>query len=164
MTQWFQFLYSFVGINQTVLYTLIFVFVSLLPIGSIGLLDFVSNSFSFDNAKERITDFGYAAIPLALMGHLAFYWNKLKVTSREFLEITRIYKPERVGNDILIDNKIGGMSALELLFILAGFAGSIYVFCIISKKSKYVLTKSTIAGYFVVFVIFVFAFIYTIAP
>ncbi|MCP4264567.1 MAG: cyclic nucleotide-binding domain-containing protein [Candidatus Brocadiaceae bacterium] len=163
-SQWFQILYSFVGINQTVLYTLIFAFVSLLPIGSIGFLDFVSNGFSFDNVKERIADFGYAAVPLALMGHLAFYWNKLKVTFREFLEITSIYKPERVGNDILIDNKIGEMSALELLFILAGFAGSIYVFCIISKKSKYVLTKSTIVGYFVVFAIFVFAFIYTIAP
>jgi transcriptional regulator with GAF, ATPase, and Fis domain len=160
---WFQSLYSFIGINQTVLYTLIFVFVSILPIASISFLDFVSNGFSFDNVKQRITDFGYAAIPLALMGHLAFYWNKLKVAFWGFLEITRIYKLEKVENDFLIDNNTVGMSAIELLFILAGFAGSVYVFFIISKKSRYVLTKSTIASYFVIFAIFVFAFICTIA-
>ncbi len=59
---------------------------------SIGLLDYVCNGFSFDNAKKRIADFGYAAISLALMGPLAFYWDKLKMNFWMLLEMTNIYK------------------------------------------------------------------------
>jgi len=159
-SQWFQSLYSFIGINQTVLYTLIFTFVSFLPSGSIVFLDFVCNGFSFNNVKTRITDFGYAAIPLALMGHLAFYWNKLKVDFWKLMEITGIYQPVRVGNEVLIADKIGVMSAIELLFILAGGLGSIYIFYLLSKKTRHVLTKSTIACYLSVFAAFAFAYIF----
>jgi DNA-binding NtrC family response regulator/CRP-like cAMP-binding protein/NAD-dependent dihydropyrimidine dehydrogenase PreA subunit len=158
-SQWFKSLYEFTGINQTILYSLIFIFVSFLPSGSIILLDYVCNGFSLDNAKTRITDFGYAAIPLALMGHLAFYWNKLKTDFWKLMEITGIYQPVRVESDVLIANKIGVMSAIELLFILAGALGSIYIFYILSKRTRHVLTKSTIACYLSVFAVFAFAYI-----
>jgi transcriptional regulator with GAF, ATPase, and Fis domain/polyferredoxin len=158
-SQWFQSLYSFIGINQTVLYTLVFAIVSFLPSGSIAFLDYVCNGFSFDNVKTRITDFGYAAIPLALMGHLAFYWNKLKADFRKLMEITGIYQSVKVENEVLIADKIEGMSAIELLFILAGILGSIYIFYLLSKKTRHVLTKSTIACYFSVFAAFAFAYI-----
>ncbi|MBC8550683.1 MAG: hypothetical protein H8D23_13650, partial [Candidatus Brocadiales bacterium] len=153
-------LYSFIGINQTVLYTLIFAFVSLLPSGFIVFLDYVCNGFSFDNVKTRITDFGYAAIPLALMGHLAFYWNKLKTDFWKLMEITGIYHPVRVENEVLITEKIGVLSAIELLFILAGVLGSIYILYLLSKKTRHLLTKSTIACYLSVFAAFAFAYIY----
>ncbi|MFV1975843.1 MAG: sigma 54-interacting transcriptional regulator [Candidatus Scalindua sp.] len=158
-SQWFQSLYSFIGINQTVLYTLIFTLVSLLPSGSIVFLDYLCNGFSFENAKTRITDFGYAAIPLALMGHLAFYWNKLKADFWKLMETTGIYQPVRVENEVLLADKIGSMSAIELLFILAGVLGSIYIFYLLSKKTRHVLTKSTIACYFTVFAVFACAYI-----
>jgi hypothetical protein len=153
----FQSLYNLIGINQTVLYTLIFIFVSTIPFVLIGSLDYVCNGFSFDNAKRRIADFGYAAIPLALMGHLAFYWDKLKASFWMLLEITNIYKP--TGHVVLITNKIGDISALELLFIIAGFIGSIYVFYLTSKKTEHILTKATIACYFTVFAIFALLYI-----
>ena len=158
-SQWFKSLYEFTGINQTILYSLIFTLVSFLPSGSIILLDYVCNGFSLNNAKTRITDFGYAAIPLALMGHLAFYWNKLKTDFWKLMEITGIYQPVRVESDILIANKIGVMSAIELLFIVAGALGSIYIFYILSKRTRHVLTKSTIACYLSVFAVFAFAYI-----
>jgi transcriptional regulator with GAF, ATPase, and Fis domain/NAD-dependent dihydropyrimidine dehydrogenase PreA subunit len=161
-SQWFQSLNSFIGINQTVLYTLVFTFISFLPSGSIVFLDYVCNGFSFDNVKTRITDFGYAAIPLALMGHLAFYWNKLKADFWKLMEITGIYQPVRVENEVLIVDKIGVMSAIELLFILAGVLGSIYIFYLLSKKTRHVLTKSTIACYLSVFAAFAFAYIFTL--
>ncbi len=63
-----------------------------MPFVLIGSLDYVCSGFSFDNAKKRIADFGYAAIPLALMGHLAFYLDKLKVSFWMLLEITNIYE------------------------------------------------------------------------
>jgi hypothetical protein len=110
--------------------------------------------------KTRITDFGYAAIPLALMGHLAFYWSKLKVDFWKLMEITGIYQPVRVGNEVLLTDKIGGMSAIELLFILAGGLGSIYIFYLLSKKTRHVLTKSTIGCYLSVFAAFAFAYIF----
>ncbi len=159
-SQWFQSLWGFTGINQTVLYTLIFIFVLFLPSGAIGLLDYTGNGFSLKSVKERITDFGYAAIPLALMGHLAFYWNKLKTTFRTIPEFAGIYKPEGVEPDILMVDKVGGISAIELLCILAGFAGSAYVFYTISKKTGHVLTKFTIASYFIVFATFVLAHVF----
>jgi transcriptional regulator with GAF, ATPase, and Fis domain len=155
-SQWFQSLFSFTGINQTVLYTLIFAFASFLPPGSIIFLDYVCNGFSFENAKTRITDFGYAAIPLALMGHLAFYWNKLKTDFWKLMEITGIYQPVGVGDEVLITDK---MSAIELLFILAGVLGSIYIFYLLSKKTKHVVTKLTITCYLSVFVAFAFAYV-----
>ena len=155
----FQSLYNFTGINQTVLYTLIFIFVSAMPFVLIGLLDYVCSGFSFDNTKKRIADFGFAAIPLALMGHLAFYWDKLKANFWRLLEITNVYKSNRIASEGLITNQIGGISALELLFILAGFIGSIYVFYIISKKTSHILTKSTIACYFTVFAFFALLYI-----
>ena len=155
----FQSLYKFTGINQTVLYTLIFIFVSAMPFVLIGLLDYVCSGFSFDNTKKRIADFGFAAIPLALMGHLAFYWDKLKANFWRLLEITNVYKSNRIASEGLITNQIGGISALELLFILAGFIGSIYVFYIISKKTSHILTKSTIACYFTVFAFFALLYI-----
>ena len=155
----FQSLYNFTGINQTVLYTLIFVFVSAMPFVLIGLLDYVCSGFSFDNTKKRVADFGFAAIPLALMGHLAFYWDKLKANFWRLLEITNVYKSNRIASEGLITNQIGGISALELLFILAGFIGSIYVFYIISKKTSHILTKSTIACYFTVFAFFALLYI-----
>jgi hypothetical protein len=158
-SQWFQSLRSLIGINQTVLYTLIFTLVSFLPSGSIILLDYMCNGFSFNNAKTRITDFGYAAIPLALMGHLAFYWNKLKADFRKLMEITGIYQPVRVENEVLLADKIGGLSAIELLFILAGFLGSIYIFYLLSNKTGHALTKLTIACYFTVFALFACAYI-----
>ncbi len=158
-SQWFQSLHSFLGTNQTVLYTLIFIFVSFLPSVTIVLLDYMCNRFSFNNVKTRITDLGYTAIPLALMGHLAFYWNKLKADFRRMLEITGIYQPVKVENKALIANKIGGMSALELLFILAGLLGSTYIFYLLSQKTKHVLTKPTIACYFSVFAFFAFIYI-----
>jgi len=40
----------------------------------------------------------------------------------------RIYKPEWVENDILMADKIGEMSAFELLFILAGVRGKYLCF------------------------------------
>ena len=153
----FQSLYNFTGINQTVLYTLIFIFVSAMPFVLIGSLDYVCSGFSFDNAKKRIADFGYAAVPLALMGHLAFYWDKLKASFWMLLEITNIYKP--TGHVVLITNKIGDISALELLFIIAGFIGSIYVFYLTSKKTEHILTKATIACYFTVFAIFALIYV-----
>ena len=159
-SQWFQSLYSTTEINQTVLYTLIFALVSFLPSGSIIFLDYVCNEFSFDNAKARITDFGYAAIPLALMGHLAFYWNKLKVDFWKLLEITGIYQPVGVGDKILSAGKTGAISAIELLFILAGVLGSIYIFYLLSKKTRHVLSKLTIACYLSVFVAFAFAYVF----
>jgi len=155
-SQWFQSLYSITGINQTALYTLIFTFVSFLPPGSIVFLDYVCNRFSFENAKTRITDFGYAAIPLALMGHLAFYWNRLKTDFWKLMEITGIYQPVGVGDEVLITDK---MSAIELLFILAGVLGSIYIFYLLSKKAKHVVTKLTITCYLSVFVAFAFAYV-----
>ncbi len=159
-SQWFQSLNSLIGINQTILYTLIFIIVSFLPSGSIVFFDYICNGFSFDNVKTRITDFGYAAIPLALMGHLAFYWNKLKADFRKLMEITGIYQPVNVENEVLITDKIGGLSAIELLFILAGVLGSVYIFYLLSKKTRYALTKPTVACYFTVFALFAFAFIY----
>lgn len=153
----FQSLYNLIGINQTVLYTLIFIFVSTMPFVLIGSLDYVCSGFSFDNAKRRIADFGYAAIPLALMGHLAFYWDKLKASFWMLLEITNIYKP--TGRVVLITNKMGNISALELLFIFAGFIGSVYVFYLTSKKTEHILTKATIACYFTVFAIFALLYI-----
>jgi len=158
-SQWFQSLYEFTGINQTVLYSLIFTFVSFLPSGSIVFLDYVCNGFSFANVKSRITDFGYAAIPLALMGHLAFYWNKLKTDFWKLMEITGIYQPVKGGSEDLIADKIGVMSAIELLFILAGILGSIYIFYILSKRTRHALTKLTIAFYLSVFAAFAFAYI-----
>jgi len=158
-SQWFQSLYSFIGINQTVLYTLIFTLASFLPSGSIIFLDYVCNGFSFHNVKTRITDFGYAAIPLALMGHLAFYWNKLKADFWTLIEITGVYQPVRAQNEVLIADKIGVMSAIELLFILAGVLGSIYIFYLLSKKTRHLLTKLTIACYLSVFAAFAFAYI-----
>lgn len=155
----FQSLYNFTGINQTVLYTLIFIFASAMPFVLIGLLDYVCSGFSFDNAKKRIADFGFAAIPLALMGHLVFYWDKLKANFWRLLEITNVYKSNRIASEGLITNQISGISALELLFILAGFIGSIYVFYIISKKTNHILTKSTIACYFTVFAVFALMYI-----
>ncbi len=62
--------------------------------------------------------------------------------------------------EILATNRVGGISALELLFILAGFVGSIFVFYLISKKTRHVLTKSTIACYFAIFGIFAFIYAY----
>jgi len=159
-SQWFQSLYSTTEINQTVLYTLIFALVSFLPSGSIIFLDYVCNEFSFDNAKARITDFGYAAIPLALMGHLAFYWNKLKVDFWKLLEITGIYQPVGVEDEILSAGKTGVISAIELLFILAGVLGSIYIFYILSKKTRHVLSKLTSACYLSVFMAFAFAYVF----
>lgn len=153
-SQLFQSLYRFIGINQSILYTLIFVFISFLPSGSIIILDYVSNGFSFEKAITRITDFGYAAIPLALMGHLAFYWNKLKADFWKLIELTGIYQSVRVENEVLLADKIGGLSAIELLFLLAGVLGSAYIFYSLSKKRRDVLTKSTIACYFSVFVAF----------
>lgn len=155
----FQSLYNFTGINQTVLYTLIFIFASAMPFVLIGLLDYVCSGFSFDNVKKRIADFGFAAIPLALMGHLVFYWDKLKANFWRLLEITNVYKSNRIASEGLITNQISGISALELLFILAGFIGSIYVFYIISKKTSHILTKSTIACYFTVFAVFALMYI-----
>ncbi|MFQ5688139.1 MAG: hypothetical protein ACE5GV_15935, partial [Candidatus Scalindua sp.] len=155
----FQSLYNFTGINQTVLYTLTFIFVSAMPIVLIGSLDYICSGFSFGNAKKRIADFGYAAIPLALMGHLAFYWDKLKASFRMLLEITNIYKSGKAGNEALIINKIGDISALELLFVFAGFIGSVYVFYLTSKKTRHILTKATIACYFTVFAIFALLYI-----
>ena len=152
----FQSLFSFTGINQTVLYTLIFTLVSFLPSGSIIFLDYVCNGFSFENAKTRITDFGYAAIPLALMGHLAFYWNKLKTDFWKLMEITGIHQPVGVVDKALIADKI---SAIELLFILAGVLGSIYIFYLLSKQAKHVLTKLTIACYLSVIAAFAFAYV-----
>ena len=140
-------------------YSLIFRFASAMPLVLIGCLDSVWSGFSFDNAIKRIADFGYAAIPLALMGHLAFYWDKLKVSFWRLLEITNIYKSSTIESEVLIANKIGGISALELLFILAGFIGNIYVFYIISKKTRHILTKSTIVCYFTVFTAFAFLYI-----
>jgi len=108
-------------------------------------------------AKKRIADFGYAAIPLALMGHLAFYWDKLKASFWMLLEITNIY--ESTGHEALVTNKIGDISALELLFIFAGFIGSIYVFYLTSKKTRHILTKATIACYFTVFALFALIYV-----
>jgi len=159
-SQWFQYLCSTTAINQTVLYTLIFAFVSFLPSGSIILLDYVCNGFSFDNAKSRITDFGYAAIPLALMGHLAFYWNKLKTDFWKLVEITGIYQPIGIGDKTLSTGKTGVMSAIELLLILAGVLGSIYIFYLLSKKTRHVLSKLTIACYVSIFVAFAFAYVF----
>ncbi len=158
-SQWFQSLHSSIGINQSVLYTLIFIFVSVLPSGAIILLDYVCNGFSFHNVKTRITDFGYAAIPLALMGHLAFYWSKLKADFWTLIEIAGVYQPVRAENEVLIADKTGVMSAIELLFILAGVLGSIYIFYLLSKKAKHLLTKLTIACYLSVFAAFAFAYI-----
>jgi hypothetical protein len=93
------------------------------------------------------------------MGHLAFYWNKVKADFWKLMEITGLYQPVRVENKVLIADKIGGMSAIELLFILAGFLGSIYIFYLLSKKTRHVLTKSTIACYFSVFAVFAFVYI-----
>ena len=159
-SQWFQSLYSITGINQTALYTLIFAFVSFLPPGSIVFLDYVCNGFSFENAKTRITDFGYAAIPLTLMGHLAFYWNKLTTDFWKLMEITGIYQPVTIGNEALTANKTGVVSAIELLFILAGVLGSFYIFYLLSKQAKHVLTKLTIVCYLSVFVAFAFAYVF----
>jgi hypothetical protein len=75
--------------------------------------------------------------------------------------MTRIYKTEGVENDILMADKIGEMSAFELLFILARFVGSIYVFYIISKKPRHVLTKPTITSYFCYLCICVYVCYYT---
>ena len=159
-SQWFQSLHSTTEINQTVLYTLIFAIVSFLPSGSIIFLDYVCNGFSFDNAKSRITDFGYAAIPLVLMGHLAFYWNKLKTDFWKLMEITEIYQPVTIGNEALTADKTGVVSAIELLFILAGVLGSFYIFYLLSKQAKHVLTKLTIVCYLSVFVAFAFAYVF----
>ncbi|MHC4322288.1 MAG: hypothetical protein ACYST3_08435, partial [Planctomycetota bacterium] len=62
--------------------------------------------------------------------------------------------------EVLLSDKIWGISAIELLFILAGILGSIYIFYLLSKKTKHVLEKSTIACYFSVFAAFAFAYIY----
>ena len=153
----FQSFYDFTGINQTVLYTLIFIFVTAMPFILIGSLDYVFGEFSLDNAKKRIADFGFAAIPLALMGHLAFYWDKLKASFWTLLEITNTYKS--TGREVMITNKIGNVSALELLFIFAGLIGSIYVFYITSKKTRHILTKATIACYFTVFAVFALIYV-----
>ncbi len=162
-SQWFQSIYNYAGINQSVLFTLIFIFVSAAPFLSIGLVDYLCNGFSFVKTKERMADFGYAAIPLALMGHLAFYWDKLKANFWRLLEIANIYKAGKIENELLtITDKIGGTSSFELLTILLGFAGSVYFFYLISKKTKHILTKSTIAGYFTVFAIFALIYIYIV--
>jgi len=76
--------------------------VSLLPFGSIVFLDYVCNGFSFDNAQTRITDFGYAAIPLALMGHLAFYWNKVKADFWKLMEIFMEQSREELRAQVLL--------------------------------------------------------------
>ncbi len=160
-SQWFQTIYNYVGINQTALYTLIFIFVSVAPFVSIGFLDYVCNGFSFVKARERLTDFGYAAIPLALMGHLAFYWDKLKANFWRLLDIAHIYRADSTGKELLTTiNETGSVSSFELLTIIAGFIGSIYVFYLISKKTRHYLTKSIIASYFSVFAIFVFTYAY----
>ncbi|GAX60831.1 transcriptional regulator [Candidatus Scalindua japonica] len=158
-SQLFQSLSRLIGINQTILYTLIFISVSFLSSGSIVFLDYVSNGFSFDNVKARIIDFGYSAIPLALMGHLAFYWNKIKADFRKLMELTGIYQPVRVENEVLIAEKIEGISAIELLFIFAGFFGSVYIFYLLSKKTKHALTISTTTSYLSVFAVFAFTYI-----
>ena len=159
-SQWFQSLIMTTGINQTVLYTLIFTLVSFLPSGSIAFLDYVCNGFSFENVKARITDLGYAAIPLALMGHLAFYWNKLKTDFWKLMEITGFYQPVGIGDEALIADKTVSISAIELLFILAGVLGSIYIFYLLSKEARHVLTKLTIACYLSIFVVFAFAYVW----
>jgi hypothetical protein len=162
-SQWFQSIYNHVGISQSILFTLIFIFVSAAPFLSIGLIDYLCNGFSFVKTKERMSDFGYAAIPLALMGHLAFYWDKLKTNFWRMLEIANIYKTGKIENELLtITDKIGGTSSFELFTILLGFAGSAYFFYLISKKTRHILTKSTIAGYFTVFAIFALIYIYIV--
>ncbi|MFQ5964221.1 MAG: sigma 54-interacting transcriptional regulator [Candidatus Scalinduaceae bacterium] len=160
-SQWFQLIYNYIGINEMALYTIIFVFVIAAPIVSIWLSDCICSGFSFGKAKERIADFGYAAIPLALMGHLAFYWDKLKANFWQLLEATNIYKTVSTENELLNTvNQMGNLSSFELLVILLGFIGSIYVFYIISKKVGYILTKSTIACYFTTFAIFTLMYAY----
>ncbi|MBC8549087.1 MAG: hypothetical protein H8D23_05500, partial [Candidatus Brocadiales bacterium] len=91
-----------------------------------------------------------------LMGHLAFYWNKLKTDFWKLMEITGIHQPVGVVDKALIADKI---SAIELLFILAGVLGSIYIFYLLSKQAKHVLTKLTIACYLSVFAAFAFAYV-----
>jgi transcriptional regulator with GAF, ATPase, and Fis domain/polyferredoxin len=160
-SQWFQSVYNYVGINQSVLFTLIFIFVSASPFVSIGFIDYLCNGFSFVKTKERMADFGYAAIPLALMGHLAFYWDKLKTNFWRMLEIANIYKTGKIENEYsTMTDRISSTASFELLTILLGFAGSTYFFYLISKKTKHILTKSTIAGYFTVFAIFTLIYIY----
>ena len=73
------------------------------------------------------------------------------------LDITNIYKP--TGHVVLITNKIGNISALELLFIVWGVVGSVYVFYLTSKKTGHILTKATIACYFTVFAIFALIYV-----
>jgi hypothetical protein len=160
-SQWFQSIYNFFAINQTVLFTLIFIFVLTAPFVSIGLIDYLCSGFSFTRTKERMADFGYAAIPLALMGHLAFYWDKLKVNFWRMFETANIYKAGKIDNEFsTITDRISSISSFELLTILLGFVGSVYFFYLISKKTRHVLTKSTIAGYFTVFAIFALIYIY----
>ncbi len=158
-SQWFLSLHNLIGINQSILYTLIFIFVSFLPSGSILFLDYVFNGFSFNNVMARITVLGYSAIPLALMGHLAFYWNKLTADFWRLMELAGTYQPVKARNEILITDKIGSMSAIELLFIVAGVLGCVYIFYLLSKKVKYILTKTTIACYLSVIAAFAFAYI-----
>lgn len=160
-SQWFQSIYNFFAINQTVLFTLIFIFVLTAPFVSIGLIDYLCSGFSFTRTKERMADFGYASIPLALMGHLAFYWDKLKVNFWRMFETANIYKVGKIDNEFsTITDRISSISSFELLTILLGFIGSVYFFYLISKKTRHVLTKSTIAGYFTVFAIFALIYIY----
>ena len=157
---WFQLLYNLAGINQSVLYTLVFIFVSVAPFILTGFFNLICSGFSFGKMKIKLADFGYAAIPLALMGHLAFYWDKLKVNFWRLLEITNIYTSGRIENEGLIINKIENISALELLFILVGFIGSIYVFFLVSKRSGHTITKSDIACNFTIFTFFAFIYMY----
>lgn len=159
----FQFIYNNTGINQTVLYSIIFIFVLASPFVCIGFFDYILNGFLFNKVKERLTDFGLAAIPLALMGHLAFYGDKLKESFWKMLKIAHIYSPVRTVNEYGIANyHTNGITTFELLVILLGLAGSVYVFYLISKKTKHILTRTIIGCYLTTFAFFALIYVYII--
>tara|TARA_B100000315_G_scaffold8245_1_gene8202 strand:+ start:54582 stop:57656 length:3075 start_codon:yes stop_codon:yes gene_type:complete len=130
------------GIDVILLYTAIFLGAAALPSLLLLLMERLLGGHDFKKSVYRLTRFGYSLLPLALLGHIAFYGKK----TIEWLEAI-ISRTGVAQIDFFSANLV--FYGIYAIIILLGAAGTIHTFIRIHRSDPPALTtgRKLMVGY-----------------
>ena len=123
------------GMEIIPLYSIIFLSAALLPSIIFLFIERFIGGYDLKKSMMRLTRFSYSLLPMALLGHIAFYGKKSVSWIEEILSVTA-----KASIDFFSVNFL--FYLIYLLVIFAGVAGTIHTFVRIHKSDPALLATS----------------------
>lgn len=153
----FDDLKSMAGMDTAPLYTVIFLCAAVLPALLFFLVERVLGGHGFRKSMARFAWIGYSALPLAVLGHAAFYWKKVVMWAEDGMQDYGI-----LPIDFLSANLI--FYALYFAIMILGALGSIHTFLRLSRHEPRLLQTGgkVKAGYLGILMFYMFLYILSV--